>query len=176
MNRLEIPTLDWTDSGCVSQYLGVYGELCDAAIPQQLDRIGDLTSKTFVDLGCGQGTLLIKDATVAEECIGVDISPKMCELVRGKADAAGLSNVSVVCCTFLEWNVPSESVDVAWTRSAVHHLPDDEKGCLFRDLHRALRPAGRFLMDDLMFQFGYGDYERQLPAIAEILLQHVNRP
>jgi cyclopropane fatty-acyl-phospholipid synthase-like methyltransferase len=176
MDKKQIPTIDWTDRECVAEYLGVYAEQCDAAVPQQLERIGDVTGMTFVDLGCGQGTLLIRAGAVAEKCIGVDISPRMCQIARGKADAAALSNVSVICATLSDWTAPPESIDVVWSRSAIHHLPDREKAALFRAIHQALRPGGRFLMEDLMFKFGYSDYERQLPRIAELVIDLVGTP
>ena len=172
----EIFTIDWTDAEYVSQYLDVYGDKFDAIVPQQLDRIGDLTGKTFVDLGCGQGTLLIEAAATAEKCIGIDISPKMCDVVRDKANAAALLNVCVDCSTFLDWTVAPESVDIIWSRAAIHHLPDDQKKELFAAIHKALRPGGRFLMDDVMFEFGYGEYDDRLPAIAETLLKDILVP
>src|SRR6266545_4866362 len=60
-------------------------------------------SATVVDLGAGTGQFALAAARRFRRVIAVDVSPPMVEVLRGRASAAGLSNVQVVRAGFLSY-------------------------------------------------------------------------
>lgn len=59
-------------------------------------------------------------------------------------------------------------LDVAMARRITRDFIDDGR--------RSACAGGRFLMDDVMFEFGYGEYDERLSTIAETLLKDILVP
>ncbi len=162
--------MNWCDPKYVDRYLATYDETFSQQIPDQLNRLGDLSGKVFVELGCGAGEFLVQAAHRAEKCIGVDISPEMCRRTREKIQLAGLKNTRIICSDLSNWHPEDESVDVVWSVATIHHLTDEEKRKLFCNVFRALRPAGKLVIQDMMFDFGCDEYEDKFPLVISSVL------
>jgi len=52
--------------------------------------------RTVLDFGCGVGRLLIPFAKVADEVVGLDVSPSMLKEARRNCDEHGLSNIRLL--------------------------------------------------------------------------------
>lgn len=104
-----------------------------------------------VDLGCGTGNLSARLPGWGHLTC-VDVSRNM--LRRAAVKLAGRPGVTFVEGCLLEHahEVQDASVDRFVSTYAVHHLPEEEKQELFRQLRRALRPGGRAVFGDLMFE------------------------
>lgn len=98
---------------------------------------------TVVDVGCGTGSLALRLAPAAGHVHGVDVSPEMIRIARGKA--AGVDNVTFHVAAFDDafTALPDGSVDLLAACSLLH-LVDDRDAALAR-MFRLLRPGGVFV-------------------------------
>lgn len=116
-----------------------------------LDRAGALGGLDVVDLGCGSGQLTLRLAGEARSVVAVDFSSDMLGLLRERAEAAGVSNIRLVCSSLQALDLPERSVDVIVTNYALHHLRHPEKAALLTKAATWLRPGGRIVIGDMMF-------------------------
>ncbi|MEZ4862598.1 MAG: class I SAM-dependent methyltransferase [Caldilineaceae bacterium] len=102
-----------------------------------------------IDLGIGTGNTSQRIAA-AQELIGVDISTHMMALARPKL--AHLPQVTLVQADLLGFFAQRQRhCDALFSTYAIHHLTDDEKALLFRQIWQALAPGRRAVFGDLMF-------------------------
>ena len=106
---------------------------------------------TFLDLGCGEGVLAaaILDEHPEAHGVLVDLSEPMLEAARKHLD------VHIHRLEFLEadfqrpgWTRrvdPHAPLDVVVSGFAIHHLPDDRKQALYREIFELLGPEGIFI-------------------------------
>lgn len=84
----------WGDvTAIMDRMLSPFG---DAAAEQ----LGDITSKTLLDLGCGGGESTVKLAKAVGEdgvAIGVDVSPDLIALAAAQRKKAGANNMALLC-------------------------------------------------------------------------------
>jgi len=102
-----------------------------------------------LDLGCGTGTATLAIAPQlgeSGEVVGVDASPKMIAEAEGKRRRLGLTHVSFDV-GYAEELAEQSSFDVVVCTNAFHHFRD--KGDIFRRVFGALRPGGRFAIEDI---------------------------
>ncbi len=96
-----------------------------------------------VELGCGTGSTAVLHAPKVREYHGIDVSEKMVEIARRKADEAGLSNLRFTAGTLEQAGVAPESCDVVLGLNILHLVPDLE-GTL-ATVASLLKPGGRFI-------------------------------
>jgi 2-polyprenyl-3-methyl-5-hydroxy-6-metoxy-1,4-benzoquinol methylase len=101
-------------------------------------------SDVVLDVGCGTGSLALRLAPCGATIHGLDISSEMIRIARGKALAAGVSNVNfhigpLDSCELFE----PESLDGVCAYSLLH-LVEDLPAALART-HELLRPGGFFI-------------------------------
>jgi SAM-dependent methyltransferase len=103
-----------------------------------------------LDVGCGPGRLALMASAAAGpagEVRGIDPAPEMVELARRKATQARAPvrfDVGVI--EALPY--PSDHFDVVLSSLMLHHLPDSLKRHGLAEVHRVLRPGGRFVAVD----------------------------
>jgi len=95
-----------------------------------------------VELGCGTGSTALVHAPYVRHIRAVDVSPKMIEIARGKAEAGGIKNVTFEVSTIDALKVDEASVDVVLAMSILH-LIEDWAGVVAR-IHGMLKPGGLF--------------------------------
>jgi ubiquinone/menaquinone biosynthesis C-methylase UbiE len=103
----------------------------------------------------------------------VDISPAMCTRLRRNLDCAAIGNVGVLTDTATALPLADGSVDAVISNYCLHHLGDDAKRQALAEIARVLRPGGRLVFADMMFNLDLID--RRNRAVIALLLKRVLR-
>ncbi|HSJ26708.1 MAG TPA: methyltransferase domain-containing protein [Acidimicrobiia bacterium] len=108
---------------------------------------------TVVDVGSGAGLdAVIAARSVGPEgrVIGVDMTPDMLDRARRSADLLGLGHLEFREGYAEELPVPDQSVDLVISNGVLNLVPD--KLGAYREIHRILRPGGRFQIADIVVE------------------------
>jgi len=115
---------------------------------------------TVADIGCGLGFYAIEMARMVGEngrVIAIDFQAEMLRVTARKARKAGVGErVEIVQCAqddlMVSERVPLVQVDFALSMWVAHEVPDRER--FFGQVHRMLRPEGRYLLAEPKFHVG----------------------
>jgi SAM-dependent methyltransferase len=107
-----------------------------------------------LDIGAGTGLLTLPLCERAAKVWAIDIAPSMCEYLRTKAASATHENLVVATASAASLPLVDESIDVAVSNYCFHHLDAGGKRVAIAEVHRVLRPGGRFVFGDMMFTLG----------------------
>lgn len=112
------------------------------AVEKQIDLLSD---KEILDFGGGTGLLTLTLAKQAKSVTLVDISEKMLEQARLKAEQQDIKNIQFLEQDLLEKPLEQE-FDLIIVSRVLHHMPDlDEALSLF---HQHLKEDGQLLLAD----------------------------
>jgi arsenite methyltransferase len=131
------------------------GRSLDVAAPRDGEHV--------VDLGCGRGADVARAAGrvgPAGSATGVDASERMIEAAR--ASLAGQPNARLVRGDLAAVPLPDRCADVVVSNCAINHAPD--KGAVYREVFRLLRPGGRFAVADVVSEEVLPESVRSDPA------------
>lgn len=135
------------DSG-IRQLIPKYDEMLDTIVvclPARVDRI--------LELGCGTGELSLKllKRFPTAEILAVDYSLRMIELAESKIKTAGYGDRwKSIELDFGDWankrevNPIGKGYDACVSSLAIHHLTNEMKGKLFKQITTSLKPGGVF--------------------------------
>ncbi len=158
---------DCCGDGCCSDGTAAFGlELYDKATRDGLPDAAVLASlgcgnplavaelregETVLDLGSGGGIdVLLSGRRVGPtgRAIGVDMTDEMLELARSNAREAGATNVEFRKGTIERLPLADASVDVVISNCVINLASD--KGAVFAEIARVLRPGGRMGVSDIV--------------------------
>ena len=128
-------------------------------------------SARVADLGCGSGAFTALLARAGYDCVGVDISPKLIALGRGKFPEIEFAEGDIEHLPF-----PDASVDGVLLSGVVHHFPDPSRCAA--EVFRVLRPGGRFVAFDpnRMNPFMWLYRDRSSPLYSPVGVTENERP
>ncbi len=115
-----------------------------------------------LEFGCGTGSTALLHAPFVKHVRAMDISPRMIEIAKRKADAARIANVTFECKAVEELDAPAESFDAVLGLSILHLL-DDWRGTISK-ARQMLKPGGVFVTSTMCL----GDSMKFLRLIAPI--------
>jgi SAM-dependent methyltransferase len=97
--------------------------------------------RRVLDFGCGVGRLLVPLAAVAEEVLGVDVSPSMLQEAQRNCDSRGLRNVRLLVSND-ELAALTGTFDLIHSAIVFQHIPVHRGRAIFSKLLGYLRPGG----------------------------------
>ena len=100
-------------------------------------------SSEVLEIGCGTGTTAIYHAPFVKHIRAIDISAKMIEIARRKADVASVDNVTFDVCDVAALQLDDASVDAVLALSLLHLVEDRQT--VIDAAFRALKPGGVFI-------------------------------
>ena len=133
-----------------------------------------------LEFGCGTGSTAIVHAAYVKHIQAIDISSKMIEIARGKAEAEKIANITFQPSTIEEFSVPDGSLDVVLGLSILHLLNNKEEA--IAKVYKMLKPGGIFVtsttcLGDFMKWFELivpiGNFLSLLPSIKVFTTQEL---
>lgn len=107
-----------------------------------------------LDLGCGRGRETFMAATLAGpsgKAFGLDLTQAMVDLARRTAGESADVQAGRIQVEFVQGDIetlpfPDQAFDVVISSCVINHARDKQR--VYREIHRILRPGGRFVIAD----------------------------
>ncbi len=96
-----------------------------------------------LDYGCGTGTTTCEFANLVKEIHAIDISPKMIEIAKEKADARQIDNVNFLATDIFDARLKKDSFDTILAFNVLHTVPDPQ--VVVRRIDELLKADGIFI-------------------------------
>jgi arsenite methyltransferase len=148
----------------VARYDGLASCCGSLSCGDALARAEVARGEVLVDLGCGRGQDVIRAAGrvgPAGAAIGIDLSEEMLATARASVPPF-LANVRFVRSDLAPLALDSGTADAVVSSCTINHAPD--KLAVYREIHRVLRPGGRFVIADVVAEATLPEAVRNDPA------------
>jgi SAM-dependent methyltransferase len=158
------PRREAVESAVQARYTGLACCSTSLSCGSALELAGITPGETVVDLGCGRGQDVIRAAGragIRGRAIGVDATDEMLERARASVPPF-VANATFVKSDLAALDLPAAIADVAISNCAINHARD--KRAVYREIHRILRPGGRFVVSDVVAEEELPESVRSDPA------------
>jgi SAM-dependent methyltransferase len=122
-----------------------------------LMELGLSSEDTIVDFGTGTGVFPLAVAGHCERVVAVDVSKAMLEVVRERMERSDIRNIETIHEGFLSYDHRGMLASFAFSKDALHHLPDFWKVEALKNVGRTLKDGGIFRLRDFVFSFEPSD-------------------
>ncbi len=106
-----------------------------------------------LEIGTGTGAFARTVSAQCRQVIAVDISPVMLQYASNIARQEDICNIVFTQAGFLNFNGEENAFDGIVTGLALHHLPDLWKAVALRNICSWLKPGGRLVLQDVVFDW-----------------------
>ncbi len=114
-----------------------------ARIGQIMQETGELPSLAL-EVGVGQGGVAAAVSRQGVRVVGIDLSPDC--IARAKAHCSN-ENVTLLRASGFFLPLRNESLEVVYASQVLHLFDTQGRVAILREVHRVLRPGGRFIFD-----------------------------
>lgn len=97
----------------------------------------------ILEFGCGTGATAVQHAPHVKHIDAIDISGKMLEIGRSRADEACMKNITFSQNTLEGFQAEAESMDAVLGLNVIHLIPDRKS--VLDEVARILKPGGIFV-------------------------------
>ena len=97
----------------------------------------------LLEFGCGTGSTAIVHAPHVKHILALDISGRMLEIAKEKAEANGISNITFERSDIVDFSAPDQTFDAVLGLSILHLL--DDRDAVIARVHDLLKPGGIFV-------------------------------
>jgi SAM-dependent methyltransferase len=118
---------------------------------------GAARARRFLDVGCGEGTLLAALLSRYRDALGLGVErePRLAELARARLrDAEVHRRGEIWSGDVMREELPAGDWDLATLNQVLHYWPDEERDVLFARIARRLAPNGVLAIQTLVLQDG----------------------
>ncbi len=115
-----------------------------------------------LEFGCGTGSTALIHAPHVKHIHAIDISSKMIEIARGKAEASRAGNITFDQSSFDDFDAPDQSFDAVLGLSILHLL--ENRDAAISKVYRLLTPGGIFVSSTACI----GDWMKWFKLVAPI--------
>lgn len=154
------------------EMISKFGEYYFKVIRKIVEFVHPKSQDVVVDLGAGTGAVSFALAPRVKKVIAVDISEKMLEEARRKAEDANIGNIDFVVGDFLRPNV-GEKVDAVVSNISLHHLTDEDKARAIKVMANMLNDSGRMVLGDVIVFFD--TTQKQADEVLDVIKEYVGR-
>lgn len=131
-----------------------------------LQQLGPLAGKKLLDLGVGLGESSVYFAKQGALVTAVDLSPEMVDLTLRLGQRYGVTIKGVVS-GGEDLPVESDTYDFVYSANTLHHVSDRKR--FFEQIHRVLKPGGRFFtIDPLVYNPIIHVYRRMATEVRTV--------
>jgi len=109
------------------------------------------SSGKLLELGCGAGNIGLWFAGLGYSVSGVDIAPTAVELAQKRAVESGADASFYVGNVVDLVSFADDTFDFVYDSHLLHCIIGDDRGKLFANVRRVLKPSGYFLVDTMCF-------------------------
>lgn len=120
---------------------------------QLLKGYGLAEEDTIIDFGTGTGVFPLAIADHCNRVIALDVSEEMLDVIEEEIGSVGVENIQTIHDGFLSYEHLGEPVAFAFSKDALHHLPDFWKVEALKNIGNSLREGGIFRLRDFTFSF-----------------------
>ena len=170
-NEIQHVGTNFADAVEVERYERRMGEFRDLAAEDAaiLTALALPPNSHILEIGTGTGHFARAAAVAGHRVTAVDISPAMLEHAEKRAKLEGLTTIEFHHGGFLTFSAAPATFDAAVSVAVLHHLPDFWKAVSLQNIHRMLKPAGLFVLRDVVFSWEGEDYRRPLDAFINAM-------
>lgn len=132
-----------------ARYTAESSQNCNLSCGSNLDDLQLALGESVLDLGCGRGRETIETAVRVGDsgrAVGLDITPAMLDQAKAAATAAGLANTSFVHGDIENLPFIDNSFHAVISNCVINHARSKQR--VYQEIHRVLRPGGRFVISD----------------------------
>jgi ubiquinone/menaquinone biosynthesis C-methylase UbiE len=160
-NEFKQTGVDYTDSEEIQAYDLRMQKLRDIESEsnwlREILKIKD--TDVILEIGTGTGELALKLSVYCRKVVAIDVSKKMIDFAKMKAESQNKVNIQFYNAGFLTFENYDKPFDVIVTQLALHHLPDYWKIMALRRIYGMLKEGGIFYLRDVVFPSLIQDYD-----------------